>query len=349
MTTPSYTWSRWLVGLVLAACSGGEEPVEDTGAGEVEQRFPVPEDVGTLDWQAIFTEAVDLMVAVNTQAPFNAHRSTMDTRVRGCPDFWTGEFTVGLETVGDARGVSWYDDCLLDSGLYYDGWLWWQTDVVEFGDPKTDKGRVSDAFRQMEGNAVVGDDKGVRFEFKGTATDTLSQTVAPYYERFTYSTTVRGTVTGRDAFEGTATPRGYRTDLFMYVTGGDADAFEARGNVYMFEPQLRDRFDSIQVDFSLRGENAAAPGDCIEEPLGWIGVRDANAYWYDVVFQPRSTDDIVGERFPNKELSACDGCGRLYVQGIEQPVDVCVDFSFLFDGRFPVPDADEFVLPIRSL
>ena len=325
--------------------------LEDTGSTQVEQAFPLPEDLHKVEWESVFTDAVNLLVTVNTQGPFLAHRSTMDTRAVGCPDFYLGEFTVGLMTVGDTEGVSWFDDCLTADDVYYDGWLWWETDVVEFGDPDTDDGRTSDAYRRMEGDALVGDPDGVRLEFDGVATDALYRLQASYdYERYVYSTSIDGTITGRDVFEGSLTPRGYRTDLVMYVTGGDIDIFEARGNVYMFDAQLQDRFDSIEVDMAMVGPAGAAPGDCTLEPLGWIGVRDPNAYWYDVVFQPRAVEDLI-DPYVNPDLSFCDGCGRLYVQGVEQVgVDVCIDFSFLFeDGGFPVPDADDFVLPLRSL
>lgn len=338
--------------VVLGGCGlDSDIGLEDTGPTQVEQAFPLPDDLDKIVWETVFTDAVNLLVTVNTQGPFAAHRSTMVTRQLGCPDFYTGEFTVGLMTVGDTDGVSWFDDCLTPDGTYYDGHLWWETDVQEYGDPKTDDGRTSDAYRRMEGDALVGDPEGVRLEFDGEATDSFYRLEAYGYERFVYSTTIDGTITGRDVFEGSLTPNGYRTDLFMYMTGGDIDVFQARGNVYMFSAQLQDRFDSIEVDMAMVGPAGAAPGDCTLEPLGWIGVRDPNAYWYDVVFQPRAEEDIVGDQFVDPELSACDGCGRLYVQGVEQvDVDVCIDFSFLFaDGGFPLPDADDFVLPIHSL
>ena len=337
---------------MMVACGGKDtsSTTTDTGPTEVENAFPLPDDLDTIAWASVYRDAVNLMVTVNTQAPFDAHKASMALREAGCPDFYTGEVTVGLETAGDEDGVLWYDDCQLFDGRYFDGWLWWETDVVEDGDPTTIDGRTSDAYRRLEGDAIVGTADGVQLEFDGVATDTFYRLQAEGYERYTYSSSVRGTVTGDAPFpEGSITPRGYRTDLFMYTTGGDVDLFQARGNVYMFEAQLQGRFDSIEVDMSLVGPTGAAPGDCIQEPLGWIGVRDPDALWYDVVFQPRSEEDIIGEPYVNDDLSLCDGCGRLYVQGIEQVgVDVCVDFSFLFES-FPLPDADDYVLPIHSL
>jgi len=342
---------RSLMVLALAACSDeGAPTATDTGATEAENAFPLPPDIETIDWQSVFQEAITTLKSVNTQAVWRGHLASLETRQAGCPDFWSGEFTVGTQTVGEADGVAWYDDCRLQDGVFYDGWLTWTADVLEEGDEKTYEGRTSDADRVIEGDAVVGDDDGVRLEFDGTARDSLYRLEAIGYERFVYSSLVEGTLTGRDVFEGTTTPQGFRTDLLLNITGGDVDTFEARGNAYLFQPQLQERFDSIQVDMFMPGPSGAGLDDCTLEPVGWLGVRDPEAYWYDVVFLPRFREDLAERPYDNPELSECDGCGRLYIQGIEQEgVDVCIDFSFLFDGSFPLPDADEYVLPFHSL
>jgi hypothetical protein len=339
----------------LWACSPADEPPADTAAPTtlgVDNAFPLPDDLDTIDFATAFADAVRLMSTVSAQQPWLGHRASLDARAPGCPDFWTGELEDGAgATIGSDDGVIWYDDCLRDdNGLYFDGWVWWDFDVAEDGDPNSLDGRVAEASRTLEGDGIVGDADGVRFEFDGTASDSLYQLTADGYQRYVYSTTVDGTVTGRDVFGADAlTPAGYRTDLFMFVTGGDVDRIEARGNVYMFEPQLAERFDSIAVDMALQGPLGAGPDDCVLEPLGWLGLRDVDALWYDVVFLPRFREDVAGEAYPNDPLSVCDGCGRLYVQGIEQEgMEVCVDFSFLFE-EFPLPDPDEYVLPLHAL
>ncbi|HHO54430.1 MAG TPA: hypothetical protein ENK18_27060 [Deltaproteobacteria bacterium] len=347
--------SSSLVLLVLVGLSPGcTRGVETTPATPtptpVAQNVEVPEWVAEVDWPAIFQDAITLTQTVTTQAPWQGHVSSLEDRTLGCPDFYTGPFTVATELVGHDDGIAWNDDCQTTGGTSFDGWLWWDSSVVEAGDPGTDDGRTADATRTVEGDALVNAGDGVQFTFEGTASDSLYRLDAYGYERFTYATTIDGTVGGLDAFEGTLTPEGYRTDLFMYLTGGDVDTFEARGNIYLFTPQLRERFDSVQVDLFLPGPNGAGPEDCTLEPLGWLGVRDADALWYDVVFLPRFEEDIAEEPYDDELRSACDGCGRLYIQGIEQPeVEICVDFSFLFDGSFTLPDPDDYVLPLHSL
>ena len=337
--------------LVVVGCSDEEPTVTDTGTTEAENAFPLPDDLDEIDWQLVFQDAIETLKTVNTQAVWRGHLASMETRQVGCPDFWSGEFTVGTQTVGEVDGIAWFDDCRMQDGTFYDGWLGWTADIVEDGDATTFEGRTSEADRVIEGDALVGNDNGVRLEFDGTASDSFYRLEAYGFDRFVYSSLVDGTLTGRDAFDETApTPEGFRTDLFLSITGGDVDTFEARGNAYFFTPQLQDRFDSIQVDMALDGPTGAAPDACTLEPVGWVGVRDPEAYWYDVVFLPRFREDLAEDPYDNEVLSACDGCGRLYIQGIEQVgVDVCIDFSFLFDGTFPLPDADEYVLPFHGL
>jgi hypothetical protein len=345
-----------LCALLLPGC-GGEDPEPTTaGAGPATlPQVPMPEDLDAIDFLAAFEDAVQLMIGVQTVQPWAGHAAALDTRQPGCPDLWTGTYLEGGIEVSYEDGVSWRDDCVATdgSGQYYDGWVWWDFYVDESGDPASTEGRVSDATRQLEGDGLVGDLDGIRYEFKGDANDSYYRVEAYGYEHFVYSSTVDATVTGTDVFDPATspTPRGYRTDLYQSLTGGDVDIYEARGNVYLFEPTLQGRFDSIAVDLHMQGVLGAAPDECTLEPLGWIGLRDADAYWYDVVFLPRFQDDIVDAAYPNDPLSVCDGCGRLYVQGVEQVGrDVCLDLSSLFvDGAVPLPDPDDYVLPVHAL
>ncbi|MEQ1566216.1 MAG: hypothetical protein ABMA64_11310 [Myxococcota bacterium] len=340
--------------VTLAACGGLDPATTDSGteaeAPPPEIVFPLPADLAEIDFVTAFQDAAELMISVNTQVPWEAHKASLDGRAVGCPDFWTGQFTDAGLTVGQDYGVSWHDDCEVDAGPSYDGWVWWDFDATEAGDPGSLEGRTSEASRILQGDALVNTADGVRFEFDGTASDSLYQVEAYGYQRLVYSSTVDATITGSDAFAVDAvTPGGYRTDLFQSITAGDVETYTARGSVYMFTPQLMERFDSIEVDLEIHGDLGAAPTDCLLEPLGWIGLRDPDAIWYDVVFLPRYEENITDQEYPNDPLSVCDGCGRLYVQGIEQEgMDVCIDLSFVFDA-FAFPNSDDYVLPFHSL
>jgi hypothetical protein len=342
---------------LVGACKGNDDTstpatptttVQDT----TPPAFPLPDDLDTIDFVSAYRDAMSLAVSVTTQQPWLGHTDSITGRGPGCPDFWTGQITdTAGQLIGNDFGLSWYDDCQTSLGAEFDGWIWWDFDVIEAGDPTTQEGMTSDATRTIEGDAFVSDLSGVVFEFDGTATDSFYNVEASGYSRFTYSSTVDATVTGTAPFgTDSLTPEGYRSDLFLFLSGGDVDAFEARGNVYLFTPQLHDRFDSVEVDLAFTGPESAEPGSCTLEPLGWIGLRDENALWYDVVFQPRFEDDIVGDPYPNDPRSTCDGCGHLYVQGIAQDIEVCMDFTFLFDGlTVPLPNPDDYVLPLHAL
>ena len=347
--------TRWAILTVLAlsaGCKKGDDG-DGTAAGTTSTATTTPlstlPDVSDVDFEQVFTDAVDAMFLVTTQAPWSGHHSALATRQPGCPDLWAGGVEDANMTADDG-GASWFDDCRTGGGLYYDGWMWWDGTVRGEGDATSVEGRTQEASRFLTGDAVVGLDDNVRFEFKGSADDyTYQVDAADGYRRWIYRSTVDGTVTGSDVFDGSLTPEGWRTDLYLNMTGGDVDRFEARGNVYMFTPQLAGRFDSIQADIDLPGPRGAGPDDCTLEPLGWIGVRDPDAIWYDLVFLPRFTDDIIGEEYPNDPLSECDGCGTLYIRGVEAG-EVCIDLGTVFDNaEATVPGVEEFVLSLHDL
>ena len=184
----------------------------------------------------------------------------------------------------------------------------------------------------------------VVFEFDGMASDSVSLLETADGTRWVYTSFVDATVTGTMPFEGTATPGGWRTDLYLSAVGGDFPSLTARGNVYLFDTLIQDRFDSVVMDLELVSEAAAGPDDCTLEPLGTLRIRDENAYWYDLVFLPRYPEDGAD---PDADYSACDGCGTFYVRGQEQEQEVCIDLSFAFD-LLTAPDPDDFVLNVRN-
>lgn len=129
--------------------------------------------------------------------------------------------------------------------------------------------------------------------------------------------------------------------------------YEPRGNIFLFDSKLAGRFDSVEIDLAFAGPGAAAPTECADEPRGWIGLRDENAYWYDVVFQPRYDEDVTGTGTTNPPYGACDGCGAIYIRGVEQVEalgEVCLDFDFVFSESPVTPPATaDYVLPLHSL
>ena len=88
------------------------------------------------------------------------------------------------------------------------------------------------------------------------------------------------------------------------------------------------------------------PRGCALEPKGYLSIRDENAFWHDLVFQPRYEDDI-DDGYDDDPYTACDGCGTLFVRGLEQPIIVCPDLD-LFSQLSP-PAVEDYVLSVRDL
>jgi hypothetical protein len=362
---PLCTLSLCVLPLGLLSCEA-DAPKDTGGIGgdetldAVELTMP---DLTGIDLEATFDEAILIATHVNTSIAWGGHTRSLSRRHEGCPDFYVGvpeDFAEDYDLPEeDAPGTVWADNCTTPGGLFYRGMVYWDGRGQISGDAETAEGRTESGTRQLAGAGTVGDAEDNRFQFRGTATDALSRVVAPGYERWTYSSTVSGTVTGDDAHEPVAslTPGGWRADLYLSAVGGAAvgdvaQQLEARGDVYMFEHRIADRFDSVSLDLNMVNEAAAGPDDCALEPRGWIGVRDENAWWFDVVFMPLAGTDATGDTWYDPARSVCDGCGSVYIRGVEAESigEICPDFAGIWErGVMDAPAVEDYVFTIRSL
>lgn len=336
---------------LLLACTGAPTPVEIPERPEVPPPLDIP-DVTGVDFELRYREALELALSVNARVIFDSHRRSLDTFEVGCPDVYAGippqdVADVGLREVDS--GFTWSDHCAQDdTPNTFSGYGYWDASVNVEGQAGTAEGITIQGERELIADGVRGDGTNVIFEFDGEASDAMTSVVADGYTRWSYSSLILGTSTGSDPFpQGSLAPSGWRTDLYVSIVGGDEERIESRGNVYLFDGRLGDRFDSIALDVDVISELGAGPDDCTQEPLGWIGLRDSDAVWYDLVFLPRFAFDITGDPYPNDPLQECDGCGTLYIRGVEQGT-VCPDFSGIQAALSP-PNHTEYLYSIRDL
>ncbi len=326
----------------LLACTGSEgsdDPVHDGGPDEL----ALP-DIDGVDFPAAYEDLFEVAMGVNLARAWEGHAGTVALASEGCPNWWTGPPTQADDNVDeDAGGMAWQDTCKTIGGRRFSGWAWWEGSLSRSGDEEI--GITSEARRDLVGDGVVSYENAVAFEFDGNASDSiylLQTTDSTDY--WVYNSFVDATVTGSMPFDGSLSPGGWRTDLYIEYIGGDAPSLSARGNVYLFDVLVQDRFDSVVMDLELVSVEAAGPEDCVLEPLGTLSIRDKNAYWYDLVFLPRYPEEDAD---PDEEYSTCDGCGTFYVRGQEQGEEVCIDLSFAFD-LLSTPDPEDFVLSVRN-
>lgn len=326
--------------LLAAACATEEEAPVDEGPPLDTLELP---DVSDLDLPAAYGEGLATALEVRGAVAWRGHLAALDGIEPGCPDLWAGAPDVEtIEVDQDAGGWSWADHCEDQQGRGYEGAVWWSSTAAAEGDPMEADGQTISGERRLVGDATVTVGSETRFELDGTIDDAVTIGTAPDYTRWTWSSTVDATVTGDDALADASTPGGWRADLYTYASGGDADALEVRGDVYFFEERLAGRFDSLSMDLALD------PADECGEPRGWLSLRDEDAYWYDLVFLPRDTDDASDTGADNAPYDECDGCGTLYLRGVESG-KVCPDLSFVWDGRLAAPSIEDFVYSIHSL
>jgi hypothetical protein len=225
--------------------------------------------------------------------------------------------------------------------------VYWDGQVSQEGNLEEEAGLTIQGDRKMIGQGTVKYQQNLIYEFKGEGEDSMYLVEAPNYRRWTYSSLIDGTINGLEAVgEG----GGFRSDMYIFATGGDVASLEARGNGFWFDYRIQERFDSVAMDIYLIDQTYGDPNDCPEEPKGWIGLRDENAYWYDLVFMPKDSEDDAG--YLDEERSVCDGCGTLYLRGVQDESygEYCPDFSSIWNGDIvDLPDANDFLLTIQQL
>jgi hypothetical protein len=344
--------------VLLASCKSDEET--DDGNREVDLGDPAAElvlpDYSDIDIDAAFTEAIEIVVSARGDRIWAGHERALARRFDGCPDIYVGApegSPLDDDDSGRLNGMSWSDFCTTPGGLYFRGFQHWTQSASASGDPTTSTGRSASASRNLTGNGVAGDTSDVRFEWTGAVSDAVTTINAGDYFRYTWSTETVGTATGTDIFEPAAslTPGGWRADTYVAVEGGDVERITARGDLYMFEKRIADRFDSVSMNIEFIGELGAGPDDCTLEPRGWIGLRDENAWWLDIVFQPVGDDDGTSETNED-DYTVCDGCGTAYVRGVEQTIELgelCIDMTGVWGSDQLAPaDPESYVFNARD-
>lgn len=332
--------------LSLLACKPAEQ-ADSVDVGDPAPTLEIP-DLSDVDLETAYADALALALSTNMIPVWGGHIASLDLAHSGCPDFFAGSPDGDLD-IDEDSGVAWSDHCETSGGLFYSGWAWWDGSVATDDSVDGEEGQAIEATRTLDADATVGDDDGEIYAWEGEAADALSQESTEGWSRWTWSSTVTGTLAGRVLFDGTDTPDGWRADLYLYATGGDdGSSVEITGDIYYFDPVLQQRFDSVSLNLSWTPPDQVAPGACAEEPVGYLSVRDSDAFWYDLVFQPSDSDDVTGEGYPDDPYLACDGCGSLYVRGIAQDITVCPDLSPLWEEVAP-PEAADYILTLRDL
>ena len=329
--------------LLLAGChSASQDTAVDLGDSVAPLEQP---DLTGIDLESAYSDALRLALGVTMSPAWQGHKDSLALRTTGCPDFFAGPPEADLDIADDAGGIGWSDHCETAGGLFFSGYAWWDGSVSASDEVDGAPGSTLSATRDLVADGVVGDDDGVIYEFNGEGQDALdTESTDDGYSHWVYSSLVNATLTGSDLFADAETPAGWRADLYLYATGGDASTFELDGNVYYFQTVLQDRFDSVASSLQWTKDD---PTGCALEPKGYLSIRDSDAFWYDLVFSPTDSDTTTGDTAAG-DLTTCDGCGTLYVRGVEQGT-VCPDLSWLWDGAIVTPSVEDFILTLRDL
>lgn len=322
-----------ILALLIACADKGDTGVD---LGDPAPSLEVPDLTG-IDLELAFAEGMRVVPSIQLSAAWSQHAALVELGQDGCPDLYAGG--PDSEDMDVEGGQSWSDYCETAGGLYFRGFAWWDSAISVSGDDEG--GTTIEATRELVADAAAGDSQDLRFGFDGEAEESIYRVEDGDYVHATWSSLVTASF---DSTEGDDDGSDWRGDLYLSWTGGDVADLELRGNAYFYTTIIEDRFDSVGLDLTWASPASSDPESCTSEPTGWIGLRDTDANWYDLVFQP--TDDGDYADLPYTE---CDGCGTLYVRGIEQGT-VCPSIDFdTFYADFVPPDVQDFVFPLREL
>lgn len=330
--------------LLFTGCTG---PADDTAPEETKVELDTaPPTVSDADLtgvdEQLFVDSVALILTVSANSVWGAIDASL-ARGNGssCPDVYLGTPNpneVDFEGVDDDfDGWSWYDYCR-NGSTRIGGGMFWDTELVT----SIDKGdTLYEGQRSLVSAAWVGTDDETFVQFDGDLDDSLRMRVAPGGGKTVegYSMSFDGIVGGSDLF---ADATGWRSTLeFDYQPG----SFSIIGNLFMFEQVVDGRFDAWSYQLE-EGDTT-----CAKEPEGWLAVRAIDGFWFELDYETPLDYGDTGKVPDTDPYAACDGCGTLYVRGIDQlerqEVGVlCPDFSTAWSG-IATPQPEDFLYPPR--
>ena len=179
-------------------------------------------DLSEVDIDAAFTAALAKTATIQLNPAWSANATTLGLRRPTCPDLYVGGPEDGDIDLREADGMSWSDFCGIGSGLSYGGWVYWDGNVNQSGTTDSASGLTINGSRSMMGQGTVKYNNDLLYEFKGEGSDSLYRVIAEGYERWTYSALINATING---IEATGEDQGFRADMYIYATGGDANMF----------------------------------------------------------------------------------------------------------------------------
>jgi hypothetical protein len=326
-----------VIALLMLACGDGtaretaaEPELLDTGAA--------PDPGFDDDALAVLaTDAFEVVMGVG-MAPAWAGMGASLAAVEGsCPAVYDGpppSLAKEAET-----GWSWEDACATDSGAEFLGHLWWSASLEQVEGQGKESARV-EGTRSLVGEAAVQVDGALRFGFRGSFEDSLSQSLDETAPDWRYSAILDGVVTGDAVMQAEgSTPGGWGADGFFSTKGGVQQTFSMAVDVSFEDPALDGQLQAAAA--TLAWSELLVGVGCDLEPAGILSFLTTGGAWIDLGFES-GTGDVKG-------ASTCDGCAHLSVDGEPTGRFICTDLRFVWDGRLAPPGLEEFVDTPRAI
>lgn len=301
-----------MIGFAMwVACAGGgsDGPASDEPALEpLPWFFETTERSDDIDLVAVgeaLDQAVREVLTYDARHVVDAYLDQLDASTDpNCPEV----------TVDGAGNRYWLAGCAADDGSIYSGFLF------HYPQSEVPNGDVLFSGDTLDGNARIIDGLGRAIDIQGsvgfltgTAVDGSSDLVV---------SSIAGGFGLDDAPEGwlATGPQSVQVVLVgLTLRSVVGSLVQVAGSVVTLR-EAGDRSDgAYAVTFDDNVMATGALSACNSEPGGTISVRDAEGRWLDITFDGPVLDQSAGDP------TACDGCGRAVLDGVEIG-EVCADF-----------------------
>jgi len=312
----------------LLSCTGTQATTDTTvGPLQVDPPPKPPTDLQQIDMTKAIEDALHLGGGTTLAAAWNGHINTVLGAPIDCPQIFLGpppDSVLGNTEINmddENPGYSWAAACITPDNVDYEGFTYWTTLLT----PGAGGERTLDADATVV--AGSGDNADTRFAFTGSANDNLNVVDG------TYDSTINGRLSGSLVGLGSGVQTGgdfvttITSDGTLSITGSVTtfDGFGKPDNRDPGAPELQDvpswkhgmpRFTSATFDLQFTP-------DCPQEPLGYVGLRGDEGFWFDVYFLPQYDDSGAPsaqvDAFPFEEIDnqACDGVGTVFARNVD--------------------------------
>ena len=193
---------------LLLSCAETDIDTADTAPERGVDLLPLP-DMSGMDLKAAANEALSVALGITTTQVWQGHTQALELGSSGCPDLYLGD---PVEPEEDSSYLGWSDGCVSGQNVEFVGDARW-TSAIQGSESG---GQTIEGERELLGDVLIRDTDQTFYSFSGRASDSLLSIVdlETEFSRWTYRSSVDGTLRGSIPFTDSVHPEGHVEQVF---------------------------------------------------------------------------------------------------------------------------------------